>query len=77
MTSFVDVLIPPLPEPFSYRVPKESSAITVGFRVTIPFGNRKTFGYVVSKSNVSSFKDQPVKPNKQEYLLGIEELKKD
>lgn len=48
MRDLVNIVIPPLPHPFTYRVPEEIVAqIKVGSRVEIPFGRRRAAGYVV------------------------------
>jgi len=49
MNELVNVVIPPLPQPFTYRVPAALLERTaVGSRVEIPFGRRRAVGYVVA-----------------------------
>ncbi|MFM1849076.1 MAG: hypothetical protein RL417_2550 [Pseudomonadota bacterium] len=49
MSDLVNIVIPPLPHAFTYRIPPEFVAeIGVGSRVEIPFGRRRASGYVVA-----------------------------
>ncbi|MCB0352080.1 MAG: primosomal protein N', partial [Bdellovibrionales bacterium] len=45
----VEVAVSPLTQVLSYRVPTESP-ISVGFRVSVPLGNRTTFGVVIRRN---------------------------
>lgn len=49
MLEYVNVVIPPLPRPFTYRVPEPfARKVRVGSRVEVPFGRRSATGFVVS-----------------------------
>ena len=45
----VDVLSSEVDRVFDYSIPSSLSFITPGFRVLVPFGNRKIEGYVVNR----------------------------
>ncbi len=53
MTTHVRVLVPPLAQYFTYELPEALSQVEVGFRVLVPFGKRKAYGYVIGKDNAS------------------------
>lgn len=49
---FAKVVVPPVPTEFSYRVPPDIDAQRLlGSRVSVPFGKRIAFGYVVAVDN--------------------------
>lgn len=52
MKLFVDVAIPPLPTPLSYRVPALIGRVEIGSRITVPLGRRTSVGYVVGLSDL-------------------------
>ena len=68
----VDVMSSEVDRVFDYEVPSSLSDITVGYRVSVPFGNRKIEGYVVNlkdttdcpkdklKSIIAKLDDYPV-----------------
>ncbi len=74
MPSYVQVLIPPLPDALTYSLPEELAAhVTVGYRVLVPLGSRKTFGFVISKSaaleeNQKGFKIKDLLWNENDQL---------
>lgn len=54
MTQLVEVVIPPLDQPYTYSLSSKSDEqIQVGYQVAVPLGRRTTNGYVVSKADQS------------------------
>jgi len=62
----VDVLSSEVDKVFDYNIPSSFSNITVGFRVLVPFGNRKIEGYVV---NIKESTNCP--PNKLKSIISL------
>lgn len=58
MKSYVDVAVPPLPNPLSYRVDPSVKGAKVGARVTVPLGRRTSVGYIVSCSDSPTYKSE-------------------
>ena len=60
----VDVLSSEVDKVFDYNIPSSFEHITVGFRVLVPFGNRKIEGYIV---NIKDSTDCP--PDKLKSIV--------
>jgi primosomal protein N' (replication factor Y) len=56
MKFYVDVAVPPLPNLLSYKVDSDSAEAQVGSRITVPLGRRTSIGYIVNRSETSSYK---------------------
>lgn len=54
MKQIIDVVIPPLAQPFSYLLPEKLKQVSIGYRVLVPLGKRAVTAFVVSKRNQSS-----------------------
>ena len=55
----VDVMSSEVDRVFDYEIPSSLADITKGYRVSVPFGNRKIEGYIVNiKKNTDCPKDK-------------------
>ncbi|NLF25464.1 MAG: primosomal protein N', partial [Deltaproteobacteria bacterium] len=65
MDPLAEIVIPPLPGTYTYRLEAESSAdIEVGYSVEVPFGRRRAIGYVVARTTLT--------PERRKLLDGID-----
>ncbi len=51
-TTVVDVLVPPLPDRYSYVLPENLSETEIGYCVAVPLGRRKSSGYIIGKQRL-------------------------
>lgn len=73
----VDVLSGEVDRVFDYNIPSSLSDLEVGYRVSVPFGNRQIEGYVIAikeKSDISSEKLKDVICKLDEFPLVLPEL---
>jgi len=71
MKPFVDVAVPPLPNPLSYRVDPSVVGAAVGARVQVPLGRRTSVGYIVSCSDSPTYKPES-EEDQTSFLEGSE-----
>ena len=73
MNNFINVVIPPLNQAFTYGVPPElSDKISIGDRVLVPFGSRQANGFVISNpaeatQDSKKFEIKEISPKSQIY----------
>ncbi|MBX7143748.1 MAG: primosomal protein N' [Oligoflexia bacterium] len=59
MPNLVNIVIPPLPQAYTYAVPEEiEQDVEIGSRVVVPLGKRHAHGYVVSKFPLTEEREQ-------------------
>lgn len=66
----VNVEVPDLRQPLTYRVPEELEELTVGDCVVVPFGRQEAIGYVISRDDTPPTELDPavIKPIKAKVL---------
>lgn len=67
-TLFADIILPlPLPKLFTYRIPQElNEFVGKGFRVVVPFGNRKVYTGIIANLH-----EQPPKTYEAKSILDV------
>ena len=57
----VDVMSSEVDKVFDYRIPSSLQDLTIGYRVSVPFGNRQIEGYVIAIKDHSDLPDSKIK----------------